>query len=204
MVLMKEIEAFPLYWPEGQKRIPVSQQKRNWPFYRGTLDKHRRRLVEEVTRLRGLNLVISTNMPLRKDGNLMASAKEPDDCGVAVYFTREKKSMCFACDQFGTVRENIRAIALTIASIRAIERYGASDMMERAFRGFTAIPEKTGDWWRAVLELALDGPVTLDQIESSFKRLAQTAHPDKGGTQQEFIQLVNARASAKRDIGVTT
>lgn len=197
------IEAFPLTWPDNYKRTHPSRIRRNWPFWRGTLDKHRRGLVEEVRKLGGSDLIISTNMPLRKDGQIHAGAGEPVDAGVAVYFTWNNKPMCFACDQFETVRENVRSIALTIESIRAIERYGASDMMERAFRGFTALPEKAGEYWRDVLEIPTEAKVTTEQVEKQFRFFALVKHPDKGGTIEEWQQLVNARENAMKDLGVT-
>jgi len=43
-----------------------------------------------------------------------------------------------ACDKFVEVRLNMHAIALTVNSLRQIERCGASSMLERAFRGFQA------------------------------------------------------------------
>lgn len=48
-----------------------------------------------------------------------------------------------ACDTFREVRWNITAIRLTIAAIRQMERCGTSSLLERAFKGFEAIPEKS-------------------------------------------------------------
>lgn len=50
-----------------------------------------------------------------------------------------------ACDQFKEVRLNMAAIVMTIRAIRQIERCGTSSLLERAFRGFSAIPETTGE-----------------------------------------------------------
>lgn len=44
-----------------------------------------------------------------------------------------------ACDQFKEVRLNMAAIAMTIKAIRQIERCGTSSLLERAFKGFSAI-----------------------------------------------------------------
>jgi len=198
---LKTIESYPLTWPEGWKRTVPLEIRRNWPFHRGSLGKHRDSLEDEVRKLGGINLIISTNMKVRKDGGIIVGQAEPRDAGVAAYFTYNEKPMCFACDQFETVRENIRAIALTIESIRAIERYGASDMMERAFKGFTAIPEKAGEYWRDVLQFPPEQKVTAADIETAFKRLAHVAHPDKGGDVEQWHLLNNARQNALRDIG---
>lgn len=197
------IESFPLYWPEGWKRTPAASIRRNWTFWRGTLGKHRDSLEDEVRKLGGINLIVSTNMPVRKDGGIIVGSREPADAGVAAYFSYCDRPMCFACDQFETVRENIRAIALTIYSIRAIERYGASDMMERAFRGFTALPETAGEPWRNVFGFTATEALTGDQIDEAFRKLAMTEHPDHGGTSERFQRIMNARNDARRAIGET-
>ena len=88
----------------------------------------------------GRNAVISTNRPVRRDGLPYASAREPDDPGVAVYFEREGDRVCFACDQYDRVWKNMRAIQKTIEAMRGIERWGSKEMLDRAFTGFTALP----------------------------------------------------------------
>lgn len=49
-----------------------------------------------------------------------------------------------ACDSFISVRLNMAAIVSTIKAIRAIERAGTSSLMERAFKGFSALPAQGG------------------------------------------------------------
>lgn len=49
-----------------------------------------------------------------------------------------------ACDAFREVRLNMCAIVGTIQSIRKIERCGTSSLLERAFKGFSALPEYRG------------------------------------------------------------
>lgn len=46
-----------------------------------------------------------------------------------------------AADQFKEVRLNMAAIVMTIRAIRQIERCGTSSLLERAFKGFSALPE---------------------------------------------------------------
>jgi hypothetical protein len=50
-----------------------------------------------------------------------------------------------ACDKFKEARWNINAIRMTVHSLRQMERDGTSMLLERALRGFTAIPEKVPD-----------------------------------------------------------
>jgi len=55
--------------------------------------------------------------------------------------TNQNFAYVLACDQFKEVRLNMAAIVLTIKAIRQIERCGTSSLLERAFKGFSALPE---------------------------------------------------------------
>src|SRR3954471_15012084 len=116
-------EAFPLSWPVGWNRSKMQVTSR----FETNTTKALKLLTTEVHRLGGTSLVISTNVPLRADGQMRAD-REPVDPGVAVYFQRQGKPVVFACDKFDVVRDNLQAIARTIEAMRAIERYGASEL----------------------------------------------------------------------------
>lgn len=62
----------------------------------------------------------------------------------ALRWLRQKTNQNFdyviACDQFREVRLNMAAIVMTIKAIRQIERCGTSSLLERAFKGFSALP----------------------------------------------------------------
>lgn len=148
------------------------------------------------------NIVMSTNVPLRRDGLPMATANEPSDPGVAVYFNYKKRPMCFACDKYSRVKENMHAIGLTIEAIRGIERWGSSDMMERAFRGFTALDEQAASSWRGTLGFEPAAKVTEDALESAFREKVKVAHPDAGGKAEDFHRLVTARKNARKELGI--
>ena len=70
---------------------------------------------------------------LRLDGLPYSNQTPPADKGVAVYFTHKKQAMCFACDRWDRVQDNIYAIAMTIQALRGIERWGSGSMVEQAF-----------------------------------------------------------------------
>ena len=57
------------------------------------------------------------------------------------------------------------------------------------------IPNFTGD---CLATLGLSTPYTRADVRRAYKRLAKTAHPDLGGTQQAFIKLKAAHDSALR------
>lgn len=189
------MEAYPLYWPEGWKRTERYRRKENRQFSKGFAT-YRDELFVEIRRLGGKKVVLSTNIPLRNDGIPYANFREPEDPGVAVYFEYKRKPMCFACDSYRLVRENLRAVSLTINAIRGLERWGASDMMERAFRGFTAIEDKSGSWMKT-LGFEPGELITKDRIDQRYRSRSLEFHPDRpGGSADKFHALAVAREHA--------
>jgi len=143
----------------------------------------------EVRLLGGRDLIISSNMPLRRDGLPYARAAV-FDVGVAVYFTYKKRQVCFACDRWDSVEGNMRAIAKTIEALRGIDRWGTGDMVEQAFTGFTALPSPES-WWQV---LGLKGPdASREEIEQAHRRLAMQHHPDRGGDVETMARINRAR-----------
>lgn len=54
--------------------------------------------------------------------------------------------------------------------------------------------------WRKTLGFDPSALVTLDEVETSFRTLAKTCHPDRGGDPEQMKQLNLARAWAKREL----
>lgn len=178
-------EAYPLCWPAGRRRTGYTESSR----FRTTLGAAIREVQREVERLGGTSLVISSNLPLRRDGLPYANVRQPDDRGVAVYFTLKKKPMCFACDRWKGVEENMWAIAKTIDALRGIERWGSGQMVEQAFTGFTALPAPE----QPFQVLGVGANATPDQVEEAYRRLAMQHHPDRGGDPNEMARINAAR-----------
>lgn len=130
------VEAYPLSWPAGWPRSKYPQSARFDTSFTSARDG----LFREIKLLGGTHVVLSSNLSLRRDGIPLAGQRQPSDKGVAVYFYRRGKQMAFACDRWNKIEDNIRAVAKTIEAVRGIDRWGASEMMERAFTAFEALP----------------------------------------------------------------
>jgi hypothetical protein len=163
--------------------------------------KSRDDLMRELRLMGARYPVLSTNVPLRRDGLPYAGQKEPDDAGIAVYFMWQGKQMTFACDRWDKVGDNVRAIGKTIEALRGIERWGASDMMERAFSAFEALPAPDGGVTLTCWQV-LDLPANASEmeIERAYRLKAKAAHPDQGGSRDEWDQLRRAYEQAKRHV----
>lgn len=206
MTTQPTTEAYPLCWPHGRPRTPA--WNRSPSAFDVTFARARDDVQREVEMLCGkyahmrkeANLIISTNIPLRKDGLPLAGQRKPDDAGVAVYFTHKKKQMCFACDRWNKIEDNMRAIAKTIEALRGIARWGTGDMMEAAFTGFAALPAPTpmGQHWTDVLEVNSD--CSLATAELNYKRLRSDHHPDHGGDPHRFDAVQKAWEQGQREI----
>lgn len=175
---IREYESYPLSWPVGVKRNGGRNESR---FDQGTtLYQARQKLRREISLLPARDLVISTNIKTRADGEVYSNSREPDDPGVAIYFKFRGVSRCLASDFYRTVRENTWALAKTIEAMRGIDRWGVSEMLERMFTGFRALPAPEQiDWWN-VLGVPRDSPV--EKIRSAYRRAIMEAHPDRGSS----------------------
>lgn len=189
------IESYPLFWPQSRPRTPAHQVARS--RFDSTQDRAQRALLDEIRRLGGRETILSTNIRLRNDGLPYASQREPDDAGVAVYFTYKKQPMCFACDRYWRMWENMHAIRLTIEALRGIARWGTGDMMESAFRGFTALPAPGAQRsWREVLGVAAD-ETDINVVRANYRSRAAQEHPDRGGDHNAMSEINQAWAQAQ-------
>jgi hypothetical protein len=212
--------AYPLSWPEGWKRTQIRTRAQfgtakneydastGRSMYRGkarlSVMDALQRILDELQRM-GISrddIIISTNVPVRLDGLPRSDRAEPSDPGAAVYWQKKGKPMrCMAIDRYNRVADNLAAIAATLEAMRAIERHGGATILDRAFTGFAALPERASQNWREVLGIPdLAQQPTLSLIEERFRALAQVHHPDKGGDREKFEAIVAARDAAKLEV----
>jgi hypothetical protein len=211
---MSTIPSFPLQWPAGWKRTAPGQ------FMDGRFGKRQSnpnstyaqlksvsvaeavtRVREELQRMRiaGDDVVISTNLALRLDGWPRSDQAEPRDSGAAVYWRdRSGATRCMAIDRYRRVADNLAAIAATLEAMRAIERHGGAEILDRAFTGFAALPAPLD--WRAILGFAPGSNPTRHDVDQAYRRLASKLHPDKGGFADDMADLNAARDAARESL----
>lgn len=202
------IEKFPLQWPISYKRTrwpEMSRFDRSLPFGKARDEMfHQANLLLDSAERK--SIILSTNIPLRLDGIPYANYRQPDDKGVALYFTYKKKDVVLCCDKWNKVEHNIWAIAKTVEAMRGIERWGVSDFLEHSFSGFQALPPKAEDqpkrsWWLVMDYQQRPGNMSWDWagVEAQYKSLAKKRHPDMpGGSTALFQELQTAFEEAKK------
>lgn len=205
-------EAYPLSWPTGWPRAksrrraqfgkgelhnPTGQPGMGWRGKRDlTVAEAVKRVLTELERLdvpRG-DAIVSTNVSLRLDGLPYSNQREPSDPGVAVYWRArgQKATKVMAIDQYDRVADNLAAIAATLNAMRAIQRHGGAQILERAFTGFTALPAQKSCWE----VLGLKPGASREEVDGAFRNLAKRHHPDAGGDANAFHEIQRAREQA--------
>lgn len=198
------IPAYPLQWPTGWKRTE-SHQRTQAKFGRQTQSSHgswktRERLTinQSVERVRaelqrmGIrdgDLVISTNLELRLDGLPRSGQRQPTDPGAAVYWRERSGDVprCMAIDRYDRIEDNLAAIAATLEAMRAIERHGGAEILNRAFTGFTAIEDQSKPWH---IVLGVPTYASTEQVRDAYRRARASAHPDRAGGDAEIFNAV--------------
>lgn len=181
-------------------------------------------LLDEVDRLNGQDLVIEVDVreqDLRLDGTLRANAREASSPGVVVAFeSRQHGAMLYRCDTFHAPytfqgpdwQHNVRAIALTLQSLRAVDRYGATETGQQ-YQGFkaigggaaTAMPASMGhaEALAVVHKLTgfrLEGDPLAETTQRAWRQARAAVHPDRRAGDHEAWNLVE---QAGRVLGVT-
>lgn len=193
---------FPLEWPTGWPRTPRGKAKPS--KYLVTPEKAMTEMLRSAKLFGASNVVLSTNVPIRKDGLPYTGVRPPEDAGVALYWIdRKRQARVIACDQYSKVHENMRAIGLTLDALRSIERNGASQILERTIGAFAALPASTAPakrTWRDVFGWSVLKQFDAALLDARYRELARERHPDTGGSNDAFIELTNAYEAAKAEI----
>jgi hypothetical protein len=172
--------------------------------YLNTLDL----LEEELQRIKAKEILIQaffTRDQLRNDSWPKTSA-QPSDVGVIVSFDSPKGPLSFPCETFNTFDCNLRAIALALQALRAVDRYGVTQGNEQ-YKGWARLPAPADQPFRTKEEAGLflcdqaypqntgrhaPGWVIMngENRATAYREAAKRLHPDSnGGSHEMFIRL---------------
>jgi len=118
-----------------------------------------------------------------RDGMLRANAKVAFP-GVRVAFESRYGPLTYATDQYASWQANIRAIALALEALRAVDRYGVTKRGEQ-YTGWKALPA-------AGQKTTAQEAADLINRYGGRKEALFASHPDHGGTAEEFHAVQSA------------
>jgi len=189
---------WPVSWPRARSRSTArfSQKVDNgrWNETKSvTIAVARDRLQREVDLLGAKDIILSTNVELRLDGQPRSDRNPPADPGVALYFKLKGRDTVLACDRWDRVADNITAIAKHIEAIRGMDRWGVGSV-DQVFTGYQALPAPlTKRHWSAVLGFPDNGlGATIEAINHRYREVAKAAGTD----QQKLMDANLARDEA--------
>lgn len=192
----------PLQW--AGPITPAEQRRSRWAFRAGWSDTLRL-LEDELWRLDADRVVVEADFrerDLRRDGMPRADARQPEFPGVRIAFDSKHGPLVYATDAYEFWQHNVRAVALSLEALRAVDRYGVTKRAEQ-YTGWRAIgvgpatPMDTGPMTEAQardLLLALVGVPNGDNSDLAlYRRAVKIAHPDQGGSRAVWDQVQEAR-----------
>jgi len=199
----KDITNYPLSWPVNQERTQPNNRERARFGTRGgtnydgnyvagrkhTISESARELEQEIRRMDGSDMIISSNLKVKSNGLPYSNQRTPEDPGVAAYFKWHKRDLVFACDKWLSIEDNLWAIVKHIEALRGQERWGVGTL-DQAFAGYAALPDPdTKQWWE-VLHVA--PTANNGEIRNAYLHLVNIYHPDHGGDAVQFDQVQKA------------
>lgn len=197
--------------PRGEWARPFTRNRRPGAVFRAPWKATLDLLIREVELL-GAKVVVlevdATDADIRRDGMLRANARVISP-GVRISFESKHGPLSYATDEFDHWQANVRAIALALSALRAVDRYGVTKSGEQ-YRGWTAIeapkPGDTTSAEDAARILLTHGGEEASHIPAwdvlhdpvarkmAYKIAARRTHPDsKTGDARTFREVAYAR-----------
>lgn len=179
----------------GAQVAPITSQRPPRGYRRSNFDTPMSRtvslLARELRMLDAERIVIEIDLrpsQIRHDGMPRADARV-DDPTVILSFDSKWGPQRYATAEFDTWQDNLRAVALSLEALRAVDRYGVSKRGEQ-YQGWKALPVSTD---------AADSIYTREQAQAlidtygSLREAILATHPDHGGDEAEFRKVMRAR-----------
>ena len=188
----------PLTWV-GASTPP--DRRRGRATFRANYQDPLARLTYELVSLGASEAIIEADFresDIRQDGLPRANAKAGAHPGVRLAFEGAHGPLIYQTDVHESWQHNLRAIALGLEALRAVDRYGISGHGEQ-YTGWRAISAPAAQLTprEAALQRLADlasWPSKLDHadaagLEPAYRAAARRCHPDTGGTKELFQEL---------------
>ena len=143
---------------------------------------------------------------IRNDGWPYAKAV-PSAPGIILSFRTKDGALSFPCDRYHTIDDNLRAIALSLEALRAVDRYGVTKRAEQ-YAGWKQIEAPAANGFATAEDAAAfiiaqaDSANPASSIirdaalrQNLYRQAARRLHPDAAtGNHELFVKLQQANA----------
>jgi hypothetical protein len=169
-------------WPGEMPR------EHRWSQFKAPVAATWQLLARELEHLGARQVVVElaiTEADLRLDGltRARAIASHP---GVVISFESRHGPLRYATAEFMRWQDNLRAIALGLEALRAVDRYGISRRGEQ-YRGWRALTTGADD------EATVERGRALIREAGSVAAALHATHPDRGGNPTDLRSVLLAR-----------
>lgn len=181
-------------WPG----LPTLRRRRS--TFRASYNATLRLLDMELRSLEARNVVLQVALPaveIRIDGKPFAGAR-PREPGVILSFDSKHGPLSYPCDTYDAWEDNLRAIALGLENLRAVDRYGVTRTGEQ-YRGWKALAGPTAPTLDRVAAVKFlqqwAGKVigSDEEAKAAYRKAAFATHPDRGGDPENFKRVQQAK-----------
>jgi hypothetical protein len=123
---------------------------------------------------------------------------------ILTFVTRKHETFNFPCDNFTDWQDNLRAITLALESLRRIDRYGVTRHNEQ-YAGWKRLEaagatsskfdrRSAAQFLEQITSVPADSILRSATTRDEAVKIARTRmHPDKGGSQDGFVMVEDAR-----------
>jgi len=195
-------------WPSK----PTPEYRRSYSRFKAGWQATLILLERELNHLKAKDIYIEgffSPSDLRNDGWPKHSAR-PTQPGVILSFTVKRGRMVMPCDRYHDWEANLRAIALTLEHLRAVERYGAVTEQQEQYTGWLRLPaagttDEATELAKILIKHACVGWTTSQLLgdqklfDSVWREAVRRTHPDtnSGRDGGDFNRVINARERIK-------
>lgn len=167
---------------------PYPPQRKRYASFRVSYARTLKDLEYEIDQVKGREVIIGVvadERDIRLDGQMRADARIRGS-GVELSFEiPDGRRLVFHSDVHYDWKDNLRAIALGLESLRAVQRYGITTGIGEQYAGFA--------------QLTAGGPQRGKQLVDAAGGMRQALmrhHPDHGGNEADFVDVDAYRKQA--------
>ena len=189
-------------WPG----VPTKGRKRSQ--FRASYGNTLTLLDRELEHLKAKNIVLQVCVDrnrIRLDGILRSDAR-PSSPGVILSFRCKHGELMYPCDTYDDWQDNLRAIAMALEALRAVDRYGVTSRAEQ-YRGWQQLPSPEGpviktrdqalQFLGKVLGCTLNELRGVETIDAFVRQAQFKTHPDHGGSPEDFKRVMECEKVLK-------